>query len=315
VPIAELAKRFGKSSASIARARQRRRADLLLTIPITSVHLPTFDLADAESVILGAPAVSGDLGALLPTHDVLGLLEAAKLLPVDEGDETTEHALIAGYNFLKRRARSDLGRLPRWPSGPAIDRIETDLRWAARLKRRLCNLALPAAIRRIELNLHRPLNTQPAERISDLLRRAVGVISTIIEPLDPNQGQRLLRRASYAVDRALSLPGALPGAETTAGRAAARHEPGSIALDDLFDALTPWHDLLELRRAQIERLGQLDPQRAELLRLRYGLGSTPPQTLQETADHLGLTLMAVRRAQLAAERALRRVASAVDGAN
>jgi hypothetical protein len=277
------------------------------------VHLPTFDLADADSVILGAPAVCAGLDALMPTHDVLTLLEAAQRLPVEEGDESAEHALIAGYNFLKRRARFELERLPRWPSGPAIDRIETDLRWAARLKRRLCSVALPTAIRRIELNLHRPLHSQPAERISDLLRRSVSVMSAVIEPLDPSQGQQFTRRVSYAMDRALSLPGALPDTETTAGRAAARHEPGTIGLDDLFDALTPWHDLLELRRSQIERLGRLDPQHAELLRARHGLGSAPPQTLQELAQGFGLTLMAARRVQLAAERALRDTVSVDDG--
>ncbi|MDY7109320.1 MAG: hypothetical protein SYC29_11860 [Planctomycetota bacterium] len=314
VSVRELADHFGKTPATIRRALCRRRADLLLELDIGAVELPTFSLVDAEAVILASPAVTRQLDSLLPREDALALIEQARAARQEGGDEEREAALIAGYNLLKRRARAGLEALPAWPGSAALDRIETDLRWATRLKRRLVSLALPAAVRCIEQFLHRPLVTQPADRIAPLLRRAVEVVSATIETLDPSQGGRLDRRSTYAMNRALAGPGSAPAGEEAGSftkRAAARHEPGAIRLDDVFFGLTPWEELLELRRDLAARISELeDPPAEELMRLHYGLTSTPPLTRAAMAERLGLSPSAVGRLLHRGHRALLSLARA-----
>jgi DNA-directed RNA polymerase specialized sigma24 family protein len=295
-----LAARFGKTAATIRRGRNRARAARLRGLAIDAIHLPTFDLPDADGVILGAPAVTRDLDAVLPTHDALALIEAAHAAPGPSDDDVS--ALAAGYNLLKRRAGSAIGALSTSPRGGDLDRIERDLRWATRLVRRLVVLGLPTAIRRIEQNLHRALASQPAESIVRLVDRGREVVGRAVEAFDPSRGQYLEGIVAYAMDRAL----AAPGAGDRGGRAAARHGPGGVRLDGLLDGLTPWEPLLEMPRALAGRLDRLPPREAEALAAHYGLGPTPPRTPAEVADGLGLTVRRARTLIRRAETSLRR---------
>ena len=312
ISTADLARRFDKTPATIRRVLNRRRGDLLEALDLRWIDLPTFALVDAETVILSAPAVVGGLEALLPATDALALIDEAHAASSEPADEEAEDALAAGYNLLKRRAQAAIEALPAWPAAGALDAIETDLRWATRLKRRLVSLGLPAAIARIEHYLHRPPVTQPADRIVQLLTLAVEVVSRVVETLDPPAGQRLTRRGAYAMDRALAAPGATEGgpqAGSFAGRAAARHGPGTIRLDDIFRGVTAWEEMLELDR----RLGPLiatlaDPPVEEMIRLHYGLTSGPPLTSEAIAGRLGLSSSGAARLLRRGEQMLRMLA-------
>jgi RNA polymerase primary sigma factor len=312
IPTADLAAHFGKTPATIRRVLNRHRGDLLQALDLRWIDLPTFALVDAEAVILSAPAVVGGLEALLPATDALALIDAAQAAWSRTADEEAEDALAAGYNLLKRRAQAAIEALPAWPAAGALDAIETDLRWATRLKRRLVSLGLPAAIARIEQYLHRPLGTQPADRIVQLLTMAAEVISRVAETLNPPAGQRLARRGAYAMDRALAAPGASEGgphAGSFAGRAAARHGPGTIRLDDIHRGVTAWEEMLDLSR----RLGPLidalaDPPIEEMIRLHYGLTSGPPLTCAAIAGRLGLSPASVARLLRRGEQRLRTLA-------
>jgi RNA polymerase primary sigma factor len=310
----DLAAHFGKTPATIRRAFHRRRADLLRAMDVRAVELPTFSLVDAEAVILASPAVTRDLDNLLPRDDALELIEQAHAALRAAADEETEAALLAGYNLLKHRARAKLDALPAWPGATVLDRIETDLRWATRLKRRLVSRALPSALRCIEQYLHRPLVTQPADRIAQLLTRAVHVASGAIETLDPSHGGRLERRTTYEMDRALARPGPAPAgpkAGSFTGRAAARHEPGAVRLDDAFFGVTAWEEILELRGDLAAHVPELaDPPLEELIRLHYSLASTPPVTCAALAERLGISPSAVGRRLHRGERALLKLARA-----
>ena len=303
---ADLARRFGKSPATIHRVLHRRQAVLLRRVDLTFIVLPTFALDEAESVILSSPAVTSGLDALLPEGDTLRLIEAAHAQGTAEEDVI--HALAGGYNLLKRRARQAIEALPTWPASAALDRIETDLRWATRLKRRLVSAGIPDALAAITQNLHRPLRNEPADRIVALLRLAAEVVSRLVESFDPSQGQRFDRLCRYATDRALAASAAASG--TAIGRAAARHEPGTVGLEPVLAGVTSWEGLLELRPDLRVLVPSLDRHAARAVHDYYGLGSAPPVSRRELAERLGRSPTATSRLLRRAELALLTLARA-----
>ncbi|UCD76789.1 MAG: hypothetical protein JSV91_07640 [Phycisphaerales bacterium] len=301
VPAAELARRFRCSRATIQRVISRARRRFLASLDLSYVELPTLELEDAASIILSNPIVCRDLDNLLPDDDALELIEALRGAPAH--DENAEDALLAGYNFLKRRAMMAIADLPDWPGSRALDEIETDLRWAALLKRRLVDLALPAAVARINQNLHARLIDEPAERIIALLKIGIEVCSKVVEGIDPSRGQHLIALTSLATDRKLA------GMETrAAGRAAARHAPGSIPLHGPFEKLTSWQGRLSLRRDRRRQIDQLDDRLRQAITLRFGLTGSPPLTFPQLAWQLDITPTAAARVVERGRAELRRFA-------
>jgi len=298
ISVAEIAGRLGRTPATIRRTLNRARGERLRGLGLEWIDLPTFDLEDAEAVILSAPPVREDLDDVLPPGDALALIAAVR--EASPPPLAIEQALLAGYNMLKRRAGRACAALAPWPPAGLIDRAETDLAWATMLKRRLVSLALPCAIVPIEQNLRRSLETQSAERIVELLAFAVDTTAAIVEILDPSRDQRLDRMTIHAMDRAI----AARRVGSALGRAAARHGPEAIALDVAFGHLTPWQGWLGLRRDLVPLVADLPEPRAAVLRLHHGLGATPPLTTEEIAQHLDTTSTAAARMLQTAERTL-----------
>ena len=306
----QLAERFGKTKPTIHRAINRRRRDLLRTLNLEFVKLRTFDLPDAAEVILSSPVVISGLNEALPDQDGLQLIDAAPRASPPRAE--LEDSLLAAYNFLKMRAAGAIAALREWPRSQTLDAIETDLRWVGLLQRRLVMLAFPAALRRIEQNLHRPLREQTAEQITALISLAIDVVAQTIDTVDPLRGrtrgrmgeQRLERFVSFAMERAL----AKLEAPNTSGRAAARHQPGSIPLKDPFGSLSPWQSWLNPRHDVREFLSQLNEISRRAIIMRYGLEGEPPLTCMAMAPRLGLKAIGVSRLLQKAQRELRAIA-------
>ena len=55
--------------------------------------------------------------------------------------------------------------------------------------------------------------------------------------------------------------------------------------------------LAEQYQRVVERLSLLDRREADVIRMRYGLGSSPPMTLNQIGAHLDLTRERVRQLQ------------------
>jgi DNA-binding CsgD family transcriptional regulator len=303
-----LARRFGKTVATIHRAVNRSRGERLAALDLQWVSLPTLDLPEAEAVILYSPVACRDLPVGPAGGDVLEMIETAHGDPAGPDDDR-EDALIAAFNLLKRRARQGIDGLAPWPSSSALDAIETDLRWAALLKRRLVGLGLPAAVRTIEQHLHRRLGDEPAETVLRLVELALEVISRRIEGLDPSRGQRLERVVSHGLDRALAATSPV----STSGRAAARHLPGSMWLSAAQGEICPWQAWLDLPARRHAHLDTLEPPIAELIRSRYGLAGTRPMTLAELAAAAATTPGAMAARIRRAERRMGREARRHEG--
>jgi predicted DNA-binding transcriptional regulator YafY len=304
VSAGDLAARFGKTRATVYRAINRVRGQRLRSLDVRFVTLSTFEMPDAAAVILTAPPVSEALDSPSLSSDALELIEQAH--GAAEPASRTIDELLAGFNYLKHRARRRVDGLAPYPRASVLDEIETDLRWAGRLERKLARLAFPVAVRTIEQHLHRPLGEQPGERIVHLILLGVREIARTIERIDPARQQRFDRLCAFAVDRALGAG----GAADDQGRAAARHDAQTLQLGDPFDGLVAWERLLEPSPRLRRHLDRLDAPAREIVAARYGWGGRPPQTVAAIAESLGAGPGAAARLLGAAERRLRRLARA-----
>ncbi len=296
---AVLSRRFGKTAATIHRALNRRRGELLRSLDVMYITLPTMDLEDAEAVILSPPTVTSELSERPTSLDALSMIESAH--QIEPSDENVEQSLIAAHNLLKRRASRAIEALPDDPPATALDEIETDLRWITLLKATLIELSLPAAIGAIEQTLHRSLAHQPSDEIRMLLRLAIQVAGIAVDQVDPTRGQRLDHRCGYEMDRAL----AVRRVEPVSKRAASRHAPGAVTLPNPFGSLDPWQSWLDLRPDLRLHIEELDDPLRTMIKLRYGIDGQRPRSAQELAEQFELTSTVVVRAIRKAQRQLR----------
>ncbi|MCZ6834990.1 MAG: hypothetical protein O7G85_04380 [Planctomycetota bacterium] len=300
VPVAELARRFDKGAPAIHRAINRRRYELLRKIDLKWIELPTFELEDATIVLLSGPAVIRDLDQVLPDDEALRIIECIR--GTEPLEESEIDGLVAGYNFLKRRASRTLSNISESPNSQQLDRIESDLRWTALLKRRLVSTTLPFAFGVVEQTIHRPLAQQPADEIVSLIEMAIEVVSRSVENHDPTRkGERLDRFCAHAMGRAMA---ALYETKSS-GRAAARHAEGIIPLDHPFSRLCPWQAWLDPRRDMLEKRISLKEEDRQFIALRYGLEGGPPHDLDTLATMLDSSIPRLSRRLQRLERVMR----------
>ncbi len=296
IPPLTLMKRYGRSRSTIQRIIIQSRAETLLSfLPhLKHIPLPTFNRPDAAEIIFSSPRVRSRLAITLPEEDALDLLIACREgVSLDPEDVV---ACTAALNLLKMQAAHTIetwlmprGGFPPNLSAAAVDRVETDLRWATLLLRRLVSFGLPAAIRAAEQHFHRPLVDQSRNIITTTLFQARDVVLRVVEAHDPGPlnieqgipqgGQQLERLCAQAMDRALAQDTQKP----ISGGARARHETGSIKIPGLFRNLTPWENVLSLSHRIIPKIPHLSPVDRSLIENRWGLNHTAPQTLAELA--------------------------------
>lgn len=301
-----LCRRFRRTTATIQRALLRRRADRLRQLPLQVRPLPLFEHPEAEAVILSVAEATNDLDDLPPDRDALSLIAWAREAPTVPED--AENQLLAAFNYLKWRVACEREALPAWPAMHAIDSIETRLRWATLLHRRLVGFGLPIAVRTVERFLHRPLDEHPSEQIVMLLQAAVQNLGQTVDRLDPGRGHRMDRRIAQDIDRTLAQLELLRAPE----RAAARHGGGPIALGEPIRALSmaPW---LALPSRWCAHVDDLAADAATFIRQVHGLGGAPPQTLRQLAEAVGTTPAAVSRRLRRIELNLLQLARESDG--
>lgn len=300
LPLAEMARRYDRSSAAIQRVINVRRLERIAQLGLKAVEFPTFSRPDAEQVLLRAPVVTTDLWVRPFTFASDLVASAHDLGPPADADVD---GLGAAYNFLKRRVIASVATIPAWPRSADVDAVETDLRWAGLLKRRLVALGFSSGVIAIEQHLHRPVLELPAETVVLLLERMVDVIGDVVETLDPSRGQRFGGRVSYELDRALT-PLAL---QRASGRAAARREPATIAVAGLFDGVVVWPWLM-VTDEQHDQIAALESQHAKLLTRRYGLDGSPPLSSSAIAVLEGSSGSGISRRLQRAEAARRTLA-------
>lgn len=299
VPVRDIARRLGRTQQTIRRIVNDHRSRRIRAIRLKYVNLPTFALPAADEVILSAPGVHDGLYPASSEHDAVALL--GELRCDVRPDPAVTEARVAAFNFLKYRVEVRAELLPARPSDADLDRIETDLRWIALLKRTLAYHTLPQALVQIDQHFEWPLHQQSAEIIRSMLGIAVAKVGDAIEQVDLNRDQQLDRLALHGLERTL----AQHDIGRQAGRAAARHEPGAIALGDPFDSLCEWQSWCELPAASRRQVDALPPRWCRTLALRFGLDHSHPRSIAEIAAELESTPRSVARDLHEALRSLR----------
>jgi hypothetical protein len=308
VPIDRIAERSGTKTDAIRRRIDSVRAEKLRAVRCSWIDFPTFDRPDAEETILASPAATTDLapqlGSACGAVDAIVLLEqcasersGARAQSIDAA-EASETAMLAAANFLKRRARRAIDALGRDPDRTALDRVETDLRWALRIEQRLVERWLPTALMRVEVALGGPLVKRPADEIRSMLERCVDIAKHVVAVADPAKRQSPRRLVALETDRQI----ARLGLESRSPRASVRHERGSVLVPRLFARITAWQEL-------VDHLGLRErrpvPHDERLLGRRHGWDGGPPHTLEELAAEERTTIARMTKRLAEAERAAR----------
>jgi hypothetical protein len=293
-----LVRRSGRSRAGVRRMVSGERARRLRTLAPLPHHSPA---GDASSATLEHNAARHDLTMSIE-RDPRRWIETARAMPPQPLD--AERARAEAALALRARAASIARMLTRRdPSAVLLDRAETDLRWAARLRTTLALHTSPVVLRAIEERLARPLSDLPAELAQPLIDLALGALggpNGALARHDPTRGGRLAAPVGLAVSRALaSTEGRELLDRAARHHAPARaHRPGTFPLDDW--AFGPSGVGWFARTLVPQRLSNapaptLDHDAATALRLRFGLDGSHPRTLAEVAGALNLATATTAR--------------------
>ncbi len=310
-----IAARTGVTARGVARAAALSRRELLRDLldagDLTTSRSPTFDHPAADEVILAPAPVRTGLGGPANT-DLLALLRAAR--ERDPRPPNEERARALAYHYLRFRAAGVIGTLDaQHPSATDLDRVETWLRWSARLKAELMRPQLHLVVETLEGLLggppeELPLGLHSAQLVS-LVRAALAALGEAVDQFEPQRparvpAGRLAAAAGMALARACTRwmrSHGLEGAERPAKRAASRLLEG-VVIPDWTLSCAPWQTWLEPDARVRAALAGLDAGEREVLAERFGWTGGPPRTLAEIAAARRTTVI---RAAVMERRALR----------
>lgn len=298
--VTALARARGASRSSMARCVREGRLEALRALDLRAPHAPTFEREDAAAVLLAPRSVCAGLGERAEAD---GAAFAALARAVVAPDEDAERARLAALCYLRWRATRTVGAAAT-ARADALDRAETDLRWAARLCVALAGERRRLAMGMIEERAGSPFLELPADRARTLHALAMGACARAVMAFDPfeDEGRRLAGACAAAMHRALTrrlsktsrkhaddAPEASPG---TARRASA----AGAALDDWTRRVAPWQSWLEPDARVRAALGDMDTEVRAVVEARYGWTARgePPRTAAETARLLRMRVERVR---------------------
>ncbi|MDX2117308.1 MAG: hypothetical protein SFY96_03900 [Planctomycetota bacterium] len=220
-----------------------------------------------------------------------------------------EHARIAAYRSLCASAAGAIGELDRLhPSAEAIDEIETQLRWASRVKAELMRPLLALVVATLSERLGSGLERLEPSRQIEAIRAALAGLSDAVEAHDPSsapgRGGRLAGAASLAIDRAVVrwLKDAAPTDGASVRRARSATRIGVAALADWTRTIDPWQAWLEPDHRIRAISSGLNEFSRRVLDARFGWSGGPPMNAGQIGELIAQPRM---RAAMIERRALR----------
>lgn len=293
---ADVAKRLGRDAGTTRRAIDAARLERLRNLELLPAGLDAPAMPHAP---LGAP------GPTLLADLVSEMREAS--VP----DRAAERQITAYACFLTARAASTISheRAAKLRAEP-IDRAETDLLWAARLRVEALRPLLGIVLRGVEARLGGPIESLSVRAATTRLQLALAAAAEAAHRYDPGHGGRLSAAVTVAVDRAagdMHRPESRP--------AGARRSFSQATIEDWTRRVSPWQGFLEAPRLLRAGMYQIDAGQRSLLEARFGLGERP-HTLAELAERFDVPrpwiARRVREAARAAIAAGRGAADRID---
>ncbi|MCC6428697.1 MAG: hypothetical protein IT435_17985 [Phycisphaerales bacterium] len=310
----EIAKRLSHRKQAITRGVLLERLDRLRgMLPDLEGHVgPLFARADAERVLLSPAPVRQGLGRPA-APDLASLLAAARVRIVPVGTE--EMARAIAYQYLTWRANGAIEKVSHLhPSASAIDRIETDLRWAARLRAELVRSQLPLMLQTIEGRLGSSVDSLRPMDAANLVMSSIAAVGEVVHIFDPfraaGTGARLAGSVSPVITRLAAQWAREHTAPAMTQRATAVYTT-SPPIPDWTANLCRWQRWVEpdgrIQRT-LQRARKAD---RDFLIARFGWIGGPPHTLIELAKELHQTVMQTGTAERRAIRAVLQVSRRV----
>jgi hypothetical protein len=289
----EIGARLERPDESIRRAIDRGRAETLLRIDRSGALVAPDSVAarvDDGAWLAGVLGASGAVEGLHtePSRDLVALIEWAR--GPDVPDASTTAPRLTAYHALRVRAgRMIRGLDSSTPSPAAMDRAETDLRWAALLKVQIVRGYLPTILRVAEDSLGAPVDRLKQREAVEVLRTGIASASAVIDshdlsggPLEPPLGVRvasaLARRSNHG----------------GSGKARPRVLTG-VALPDWAGMVAPRFASLLPRAGLTRGASRVTEEARAMLEERFGLAGGAPSTLEEIAARRAVKPMHVAR--------------------
>jgi RNA polymerase primary sigma factor len=302
-----VAERFGRSRASVVRLINDHRAEVLLGLEFPEHAEPGEGHGErgARKWLTPEP-VRTELG--VPGHvDLLALIDSARRPEVPIG--IVESTRAAAYHYLVSSARRLIGQIPAKGGHPTeMDRAETMLRWAARLKAELVRSQLGLMVRTIEAQLGCPVDSLRAADAREAVEMGLAAAAKAVDAFDPfKKSGRLAAPTGLHVNRAASRWVRENAASLERGARATPRLRAGTPMADWTLGVALWQGALEPdRRVRVAAsagvLAMAERERGFLVE-RFGWGGGPPRTLAEMAGSHRLTPMRVAQRERAAIRA------------
>ena len=308
IDVTKIARRIGRSESLVRSVVDQRRLARLRAMPLQFVELSTFELYGADATILAPASVCTGLDAKIPDDDVMTFLHATRARRRTRafGRELAmrraeQEARGAAMHLLIRRAKQALQACGRRPLRTALDAIETDLRWAALLRRALLSSALTIASVRVDQFFAGEPEQLRIDELRALLKALAERLVQVVTTYDPS-------RQDFESVAALEADFVLAHFDTQRSRrGAAKHAlVDGTTMEALLGASAPWHREVDRLWRKREACARLPEDQRALLCLRYGWGGTMPHALTEIASTLRTSIAIATRKLYDAESALRR---------
>lgn len=291
----DIAEHAGCSRAAVQRAINLRRLSSLPTAGEAArkpVSLSVFDQAGAPKLsTFGVPGPT-DLSALVASSRVRTVLGPRQ-----------EHSLLAMYKGLVEAGAAWAASTPHGnPQSEPLDTAETALRWAALVKVELMRPLLTLAVETVETVLGKPLETLGATDAAEILKQLLGVAADAIDHADPTRTGRLAGAAALALSTAASRWVKFKPAPSRTGTRASAALPSGIVVPDWTRRVASWQESVEPDPRIRSQLDRMPVECTLLLKLRFGWSGERPLTQSEAAARLGLSRIAMPRAERTAIR-------------
>jgi len=248
-----------------------------------------------------APVVTG-LARPVPRHINAFIAEARTAGPVIAIEE---RARLDAYHHLRAAAHPSVRELHRlFPRAGSLDQIETQLRWAARLKVELIRGHLRNMIETVEGRLSRTMEDLPRTSMPKMLIEGIQRIGDAIDHFDSSRGGRLASAVGLAMDKhAVRWLKELKPLVVVGRLRASPLQPNAPDLPDWSRLVSVWQKELEphFRVRIAAESGKLDPVMSAFLIDRFGWYGGPPRMLNELTEKFNFTFV---RAAIFEQRAI-----------
>ena len=302
VPVADLARRFGRSKPVVHSVLSDVRIKRLKATPIDFMNSEEFHVEGAEGEICG---VAPDYDAQTTKVRVPSGLPAylAELYKVPLLNKPQEQYYFRKMNFLKFQAAELQKELHvRRSNARAAKKIEALLDEANGIKNLLTrsNLRLVVSIAKRHL--------KPGVNFFELVSDGNMSLIRAIEKFDYSRGNKFSTYASWAIMK--NYARSVPAEHTRLDRFRTGFEEMFYdSVDGRGNAFAEELVNKSQRNAIREILGELDGRERKVISCRYGLSKgTEPETLEQVGHRLGVTKERVRQIEVRTLEKLRRIA-------